>query len=156
MTNMTNIEARIEKSEKLTRIFVYWPSFHDAEVTELNFWRGDVNPEEGRYIFPVLTVKLHLWEITDDVDGRGYLGTRNHTLSTVRFHDVCKFRMEGFNHQKAIFGLDISQGERSEGPSPVFAVIFRPVAFGVDASLTCTRIEVLDAVPCIEDETFGS
>jgi hypothetical protein len=153
---MTNIETRIEGSEKLVDIFGYWPSFHDAEVIELNFWRGDVNPEEGRYIFPVLTVKLHLWEITDDVDGRGYLGRRNHTLATVRFHDVYKFMMEGFNHQNAIFGLDISQEERSEGPSPVFAVIFRPVALGVDASLTCMHIEVLDAVSCAKNGTFGS
>ena len=48
---MTNIETRIDGSEKLTRIFGYWPSFHDAEVIELNFWRGDVNPEVERYIF---------------------------------------------------------------------------------------------------------
>ena len=93
-------------------------------------------------------MKFHLWEITNDVDGRGYFGTRNHTLSSVRFHDVYKFRMEGFNHKNAIFGLDISHQERSEGPSPVFEVIFRPVAFGVDASLICMRIEVLDAVLC--------
>ena len=148
---MTNIETRIEGSEKLIGIFGYWPSFHDAEVLELHFWRGDVNPDGERYIFPVLTVKLHLWEITNDVDGRGYLGTRYHTLSTIRFHDVYKCRMEGFNHQNAIFALDINQEERSEGPSPVFAVIFQPVALGVDASLTCIRIEVLDAVPCTHD-----
>lgn len=148
---MTNIETRIEGSEKLIGIFGYWPSFHDAEVIDLHFWPGDVNPEEERYIFPVLTVKFHLWEMTNDVDGRGYLGTRYHTLSTVRFHDVYKFKMEGFNHQNPIFGLDISQQERSEGPSPVFEVIFRPVSFGVDASLTCMRIEVLDTVLCTHD-----
>jgi len=148
---MTNIETRIEGSEKLIGIFGYWPSFHDAEVLELHSWRGDVNPDEERYIFPVLTVKLHLWEITNDVDGRGYLGTRYHTLSTIRFHDVYQFRMERFNHQNAIFALHINQEERSEGPSPVFAVIFQPVALGVDASLTCMRIEVLDAVPCTHD-----
>ena len=50
---MTNIETRIEGSEKLVGIFAYWPTFHDAEVIELNFWRGDVKPEEERYIFPV-------------------------------------------------------------------------------------------------------
>jgi hypothetical protein len=33
---MMNIEARIEGSSKLTDIFGYWPSFHDAEVTEFN------------------------------------------------------------------------------------------------------------------------
>jgi hypothetical protein len=147
---MTNIEARIEGSEKLTRIFGYWPSFHDAEVMELNFWRGEVNPEAGLYTFPVLTVKLHLWEMTNDVNAKGFLVLRKHTLATIRFLDVLESRIEGFNHQNAILGLDISQEERSEGPSPVFAVIFRP-AFGIDAALSCLRVELIDAVPCTED-----
>src|SRR5712664_571378 len=149
---MKNIEARIEGSEKLTGIFGYWPSFHDAEVIELTFWRGEVNPEAGRYTFPVLTVKLHLWEITRDVNAKGYLVLVKHTLATIRFHDVLESKIEGFNQQNAIFGLDISWEERPEGPLPVFATIFRP-AFGVDASLKCMRIEVLDAVPCTEDGT---
>jgi hypothetical protein len=142
-----NIEARIEGSEKLTGIFGYWPSFHDAEVIELNFWRGDVNPEAGNYKFPVLTVKLHLWEITDDVNEQGYFGTVKHTLATMRFHDVDEFRMEGFNHQNAILGLDISQEERSQGATPVFNVTFRP-AFGIDAAFKCLRVGVVDALPC--------
>jgi hypothetical protein len=152
---MTNIEGRIEGSEKLIRIFGYWPSFHDAEVIELSFWRGDVDPDAGKYTFPVLTVKLHVWEITRDVNAKGYLVLRKHTLTTIRFHDIYEFKMEGFNHQNAILGLDISQEERSAGPSPVFAVIFRP-AFGIDASLTCMRIEVFDAVLCAEDGTLSS
>lgn len=81
---MTNIETRIQGSEKLINIFGYWPSFHDAEVIELNFWRGNVDPDVGSYDFPVLTVKLHLWEITDDLNGQGYFGRVKHTLTTMR------------------------------------------------------------------------
>ena len=146
---MTAIESRIEGSEKLTRIFGYWPSFHDAEVMELKFWRGEVNPEVGLYTFPVLTVKLHLWEMTNDVNTKGFLVLQKHTLATIRFHDVLKSRIEGFNHQNAILGLDIGQEERSEGPSPVFQVSFRP-AFGIDATLSCLRVELIEAVPCTE------
>ena len=150
---MKDIEARIEGSEKLTGIFGYWPSFHDAEVIELSFWRGAVNPEAGRYTFPVLTVKLHLWEMTRDLDAKGYFVLVKHTLATIRFHDVLESKIEGFNHQNAILGLDISCGERSEGPSPIFAATFRP-AFGLDASLQCMRVEVVDALPCAEDGTL--
>jgi hypothetical protein len=28
-------------------------------------------------------------------------------ITTLRFHDVILFRMDGFNHQNAIFGLSI-------------------------------------------------
>jgi hypothetical protein len=55
--------------------------------------------------------------------------------------------MEGFNHQNAIFGLAIEQKTREEGPTPYFKVDFDP-SLGIDASFTCQRIEITEAVPC--------
>ena len=93
--------------EKLTSIFGYWPSFHDAEVIDVQLWRGQVNADANADIFPVLTVKIHVWELTREVDSRGHLVRRHHTLTTLRFHDVIEFRMDGFDQQNAIFGLSI-------------------------------------------------
>ena len=149
---MPGIEELIEGSEKLTKIFGYWPTFHDAEVHELNLWRGDVEPDAGQYIFPALSVSLHLWELLNETNERGYLVTRHHTFAKLHFHDVDELKMEGFNHQNAIFGLSITREERPEGPSPLFVVNFDP-AFGMGASFTCGRIEVVDAVPCSENGT---
>jgi hypothetical protein len=140
----------IEGSEKLTDIFGYWPSFHDAEVIELVLWRGDVEPEVGRYIFPVLKAKLHVWELTKDLNSAGFLVLRHHTLTSLRFHNVNEFRMEGFNHQNAILGLSIDRQDRSEGPSPVLAVQFTP-AHGMGATFVCSRVEVVEAVRCSDD-----
>ena len=60
---MANIESHIAGSQKLIDIFGRWPSFHDAEVVELNFWRGQVKPGvwDDRTIMPVLTAKIHIW-----------------------------------------------------------------------------------------------
>ena len=146
---MTNIDTRIEGSQKLTRIFGYWPTFHDAEVLEFNLWRGNVNPDKAQYTFPIVTARIHLWEITGKVDANGYYVLQNHLLATIRFHDVEECRMEGFNHQNAILGLDVTEEHRSQGTTPVFNVTFRP-AFGIDASLKCSRVEVIEAVPCSE------
>jgi hypothetical protein len=148
------IEALIENSNKLIEIFGYWPSFHDAEVIDLHLWRGDIEPEAGRYVFPVLTVKLHVWELTNAVNTEGFFVSRCHTLSTLRFHNVDEFRMEGFNHQNAILGLYIVQEERAQGPSPVFAVKFN-AAFGMGALFFCSSIEVADAVPCSTNGITG-
>lgn len=41
-------EALIEHAETLTHVFGHWPSFHDAEVLEINLWRGDVDPARER------------------------------------------------------------------------------------------------------------
>ena len=147
---MENIETFIESSNKLTDIFGYWPSFHDAEVIELNLWRGDVEPDAGRYVFPMLKVHLHLWELTNEADPPGSLVLRHHTRATLRFYDVNEFQMEGFNHQNAILELAITRQERTQGPSPVFAVHFNP-AHGMGASFICSRVEVVDAVRCSED-----
>ena len=147
---MENVESLIAGSEKLTKIFGHWPSFHDAEVLELHFDRGDIRTEEGIYKFPVLTLKIHLWELTKEVDSKGFLVLRHHTVTTLNFCDVSDFQMEGFNHQNAVLELCINSQQRSEGPSPYFAVELEP-AFGMGASFKCLQIEVIDAVPCAEN-----
>jgi hypothetical protein len=150
MTLRRRSKTLLKVVEKLTKIFCYWPTFHDAEVMDLHFWRGDVNPDVGRYLFPVLTVKLHVWELTNETNAEGYLVLRHHTITTLRFHDVNEFEMDGFNHQNAIFGLSVVRHERSEGTSPAFKVEFAS-AFGMGASFWCLRVEVIDATPCAED-----
>jgi len=140
---MENIETLIQGSEKLTNIFGYWPDFHDAEVIELHFSRGDMNPDEGRYDLPVLTVSMDLkeWAIPEP---SGDTILRRRIQATLRFENVDSFRMEGFNYQNAILGLYIDRCERPEASSPYFAVHFDP-AFGMGATFECLRIEVVDA-----------
>src|ERR1700722_2492068 len=102
---MASIESLIVGSQKITTIFGYWPSFHDAEVSELHFWRGRVQPEKSIYDFPVLTLTIHHWELTKEVDPQGFIVLRHHTLTRLRFYDVHEFQMQGFNHQNAIMAL---------------------------------------------------
>ena len=145
---MSAIESFIEGSEKLTKVFGHWPSFHDAEIVELHLWRGDVDPDRERYVFPVLTVKLlQVWELTQETDARGFLVSRHHILVTLRFHELDQtLKLDGFNHQNAIFELLISRHERTAGPSPYFDVSFVS-SFGMGASFRCYRVEVVDAAP---------
>src|SRR5215467_15356442 len=102
---MDKIETYIAGSEKLINIFGYWPDFHDAEILEINFWRGDVDPDQGRYDFPVFSITVHLWEMTNETDPKGFLKRRHHVAAKIRFFDVDYFQMKGFNHQNAILGL---------------------------------------------------
>jgi hypothetical protein len=144
---MSDIASLIVGSDKLSSIFDRWPSFHDAEILELHIQRGRIDTDAKVYEFPLLTVKIHLWLMTNDVDQKGYYVSTKHTLVTMRFYDVDNLKMEGFNHQNAIFGLGIEQKNRDEGPTPYFAVDFEP-SFGIDATFTCLRIEIAEAVPC--------
>jgi Immunity protein 50 len=106
---MSEIAPLIVGSEKLTSIFGGWPSFHDAEVHELHFHRGHVDTDNNLYEFPRLTVKVHLWLMTNDVDQKGYYVSTKHTLTTMKFYDVDEFKMEGFNHQTPFLDWDSSK-----------------------------------------------
>jgi len=81
----------------------------------MNLWRGDVEPERGSYVFPILTAKLHLWELTDQINEQGFYISLHHTIASLRFQDVSELVLSGFNHQNAIFGLSIVRKERNEG-----------------------------------------
>jgi len=106
---MTDTIAQIEGIEKLSSIFSDWPLFHDAEVTDFHFSRGATDTQLGDFDGPTLTVRIHAWLLTDQVDARGYLVRRHHTLATLRFYVVDEFEMAGFNRQNAIFGLTVTQ-----------------------------------------------
>lgn len=152
---MTHTASIIENGELLTRFFGgQWPSFHDAEVLAVHLDRGHARPEKDTYEFPSLTLKVHLWEMTNQVDQKGYFILRNHTLVTLRFDSLDQLNLAGFNHQNAIFGLEINQRERADGPSPYLEVDIDP-SFGIGASFACLHATVLEAVPCNPDGTLA-
>ena len=147
---MLEPESLVEHSQKLTNIFGYWPSFHDAEAVEIHLWRGDLDPDRGRYVFPVLTVKMHLWELTEETDALGHLVKQKHTLATLRFHLLAEgITLTRFGYLNELFELTITRQERDDGPSPFLAVEFKP-SMGMGAAFKCERAELLDAVPCNE------
>jgi hypothetical protein len=146
---MSDAASLFDGNQILTSIFGEWPSFHDAEVIDVQLWRGDVKPGEwdDSNVFPVLTVKVRILEATQP----GATGDSGRdVLATLRFHDVDDVKIEGFNHQNAILGISIVQRERGKFASgedlpPDLVVIFEP-AFGVAASFRCRRAEILDAL----------
>jgi hypothetical protein len=80
-------------------------AFHDAEILEIHLDRGHVEPEKNLYEFPSLTLKIHLWEMTKEVDHNGYFILRSHTLATLKFSDLDRLNVVGFNHQNAIMEM---------------------------------------------------
>jgi hypothetical protein len=146
---MLDVHLQILNSEKLTKIFGYWPSFHDAEVLEMYLSRGNVKADKNLYDFPFLILKLFTWELTKDVNPQGYVICQKYTLVTLKFGDIDDFVMQGFNHQNALFEISIEKQERKVGVSPYFQVELNP-AFGMGSSFKCLSVQVIDAIPCTE------
>lgn len=149
---MNDIAQYISGSEKITNVFGYWPSFHDAEVINFHLWRGHSYPAQNRWEAPTLTVLVHLWELTNEVAPDGFYVLKHHTLATLRFHGVYKLELDDFNFQNAIYGLALERKEHSVGPSPYFTVTFEG-SFGIEATFECLHIEVVDAKPQVGEVT---
>jgi hypothetical protein len=131
------VDELIVGSEKLTAVYGGWPSFHDAEVIEVHLWRGEMDPEEEQFAARVLTVKIHVMQES---------ATSREMVAVLRFDGVDNFRMEGFNHQNALLGIEIEERSgkvRGSGGRADFAVKFEG-AFGMSASFTCGGIEVAE------------
>jgi hypothetical protein len=79
--------AEIAGAELLTRVFGYWPSFHDAEVVRVALSRAPAY-REGAF----LEADVHAFEMTSDVDERGYFVLRHHVLVSFRFEAVGQTR----------------------------------------------------------------
>lgn len=127
VTDIENSQLILEQDE--------WPNFHDAEVHNLNIWRGDVRPDDNVWIGPVLELKLELCAL------------QHHYLATLRFHDCEEISLQDFNHQNALYDLSFSFEERGtlrtgEPMTPYIRVSFEQ-AFGAELQFRCFRIEVV-------------
>jgi hypothetical protein len=142
-----SIESLVEKAETLTALYGAWPNFHDAEVIELHLWRGYMYPGDWdeRNIFPVLTAKILILDATQP----GATGSEKDVLVTLRFHGVDALRLQDFNHNNSIVSLRVSKqprGHFSTGePLPPSLLVTVEQGFGLAASFSCSRIEVVNA-----------
>jgi len=145
--DVEGIESLVEKAERLSSFYGAWPNFHDAEVLELHLWRGHVYPGDwdDRNIFPVLTAKFLILEATQPGAG----GADKDVIATLRFHDVDAIRIQDFNNNNSIVGLQVSKqprGHFTTGESlPPSLVVAVEQGFGLTASFSCSRIEVVAA-----------
>lgn len=113
-----------------------WPNFHDAEVHNLNIWRGDVRPDENVWIGPVIEASFELCALQYPY------------IAVLKFHDCAALRMEEFNHQNAVYDLTFGfepRGTLSDGRplTPHIAVRFEQ-AFGLALSFKCFRVQAVE------------
>lgn len=95
------IETNISGAVHVIDWFGFWPSFHDAEIVEIRLNRKGQS-----------SLKLHVFQMTPEVDERGFFVLDKHAIVTLLLQDVLDLELIGFSHQNVIFGLEIKQDER--------------------------------------------
>jgi hypothetical protein len=123
MSCKPQVLANIDGASKVTEWFGEWPSFHDAEILEINLHRHGESQ-----------IKLHTGQLLGQVDPNGCQRKR-YAIVTFRLQDVSNLSLDDFSQQNVISGLDIEQSE--EG----LQVILHP-NFGVCGSITAGRVSI--------------
>ena len=123
----------IINSYKLEEIYGEWPSFHDAEIHEIKLKR-DINGNGT-----LLELIIHLFEMTPEVDERGYYKLIKHNLVIIRFQEISDMRLEDFNHQNVILDLAINKSSKED-----YFEVNIDSSYGCYGSFKCKRIEVVD------------
>jgi Immunity protein 50 len=129
--------------ELITKVFGYWPSFHDAEIKWL---RLDITDSEGG-IGPMLEFAIHCFEITDKVSPSGFCVLEKHTLVHFRFRQVSDLDLHGFTNQNAIFGLEIEDESNPTWEDQFFKISI-VASSGLGGSFHSRFPEILSAIPC--------
>ena len=99
---------------------------------------------------PTLEFAIHCFEMTNEIAPSGCYVLRKHTLIRFRFREVSNVKLEEFNQQNAIFGLEIEdESDPSWERRPYFKVNIDP-SYGIGGSFHTLRPEVVSATPCDE------
>jgi hypothetical protein len=135
----TSIMERIRNSESLTAIFGRWPSFHDAEIHSIYLNRGGGSG-------PFLEAKIHVYEMTKEVDAKRRYILKNHTLVTFRFSRVAMGEIKWFNQQNVIshFGIDEVEAEPNSGRNFKISITS---SYGCEASFECEEVTIISVEP---------
>jgi hypothetical protein len=140
------IESKIQGTHLLTDIFGRWPSFHDAEVLRITLDRG-----ETQYFSPSLQSKIHVFEMTSQIDAQGRYVLKNHIAVTFRFSGVYELHLEDFNYQNVLQGLNIADISERHLEGIKFEVSFDGI-FGVSAKFQCDSISVESVEPYLGEQ----
>ena len=114
----------------------HWPSFHDAEIISMRLERAGEDT-------PYLEVDIHVFEMTKEIDAKGYYVLKNHTRVTFRFCEISLEHLKWFNHQNVLSDLIIQESNRTDKEHPIEVVM--PSSYGCEVKLECERIKIVSA-----------
>jgi len=121
---MLEVTDEVPGTRELIKWFGYWPSFHDAEVLDLNLVRT------GRS-----TVRVHTFEMTDQVNSQGFFICAKHVIVTFVFDGVTGLQLNDFNAQNVIAGLQLRQ--TAEG----YELALEP-CYGMEGTITANHVHL--------------
>jgi Immunity protein 50 len=111
-------------ADQVVAWFGHWPSFHDAEILEINLKR------KGRS-----WLRLRVFETTSEVDSQGQLILDRHAVVTFWLERVGDLELADFSVLNVIFGLQVAPVANG------FRVTLAP-CYGVNGYIEAAQVSV--------------
>jgi Immunity protein 50 len=132
-----NIPTYILNHKTVVDVYGRWPSFHDAQVSAY------VAPTRGSQL---LVFTIHTWQMTNEVDAKGYFVLQKHALVSFRFDGIFDVEMAAFDASNILSGIEFFPA--SDGSS--FRVVLDSV-MDRSGSFSARKGEVVSVIPCTPD-----
>ncbi len=144
MGRKMKVYEHIENNKAVLDVFGYWPSFHDGEIHKLVLDRTK-RTDSGDFI-PCIELIIHGWEMTSEVDEKGYYKLHKHHLIHFLFEDVYDVELNDFNLQNVISELEFEVLPKNDKGETPLNVILDP-CYGLNGSFKTLRAKVLSVTP---------
>ena len=119
-------------------IYGEWLLFHDSKVQAY----VPPTPESQSLAFTI-----HTWQMTDEVDAKGFFVLQNHTLVSFRFDGLFDVSMNAFGTHNILFGIEFFPSTDNSS----FRVVLNSV-MDKSGSFSARKGEVVSVIPCTPDE----
>ncbi|WP_047497646.1 Imm50 family immunity protein [Terriglobus sp. TAA 43] len=124
--------------EAIVDWFGCWPSFHDAEVVDIELHRA------GRS-----RLHVHTFEMTNEVDERSRYKLNKHAIVTFSFEEISSMELRWFNQQNVLSDLSIELSSEQ-------ITILLGHCFGVEGHIASQRVSVSIKPGVPEDGIYAS
>lgn len=111
-----------------------WPSFHDAQVPAYKKPTADD---------PSLSLTLHTWRMTEQVDPKGYFVLKDHSLVSFGFDGIFDADMDSFQPGNILFGMSFLRFDDSAS----FRVELDSV-MDMSGAFSASSGRVVSIIPC--------
>lgn len=140
----------IEGSEKILKLYGGWPSFHDSEILSVNLGRAKTKGKYG----PTVTIKLHGFVMTNEIDDKGHYKTVDHAQIVFQFYDVVEFELtHGFGTQNPLSEVSIEDIRSHQLEDINYSVRFG-AHLNCDVEFKCSSVTVASVVEGIPSESI--
>jgi hypothetical protein len=131
----------LRNHEAVTRVFGYWPSFHDSPV--LSFQR---QPDQA-----AIELDLHVFESSGKSDAKGYHILQKHHIVRFLFTGITHADLEHFIPENILFDLGFSLPSEFEAAGRFTVTLDSAMGSDLCGSFVATAGEVISVLPCDEN-----